>query len=181
MNYGTAMRTQTYDSITYAEKHDLLTTGEASMLLNSSRQHVVDLCERGDLPFTTIGKHRRVRRSDVEALKTRTLRLTRDQRRSLWLAYAMAGRIVADPIKAKLLARQNLNRLRISTRGQTRRWLDDWSVLLDGPISELLMLLVSPSPRGREMRQNSPFAGLIEDAERSAILDAWKDCEDVDQ
>jgi len=31
------------------------------------------------------------------------------------------------------------------------------------------------------MRQNSPFSGLIEDAERSAILDAWKDCEDVDQ
>jgi excisionase family DNA binding protein len=77
------MRTARFDSIAFDEAEEPLTTGEAATLLNSSRQHVVDLCDRGELPFTTIGKHRRVLRSDVEAIRTRTERLTRDQRRSL--------------------------------------------------------------------------------------------------
>ncbi|MDZ4729827.1 MAG: helix-turn-helix domain-containing protein [Xanthomonadales bacterium] len=168
------MRTQTYNTIVAAETNDLLTTGEAAKILNSSRQHIVDLCERGDLPFTTIGRHRRIRRDNVEALKTRTQRLTRDQRRSLWLAYAIAGRIVSNPQDALLLARDNLKRLRISTRGQARRWLDEWERSLNGPVSELLNLLVSPSPKAREMRQNSPFAGLLSDSERMKLLEAWK-------
>lgn len=63
------------------------TTGEAALILNSSRQHVVDLCNRGDLPYVTVGTHRRIRRSDLEAVAERTLGLTRDQRRSLWLLW----------------------------------------------------------------------------------------------
>ena len=106
------MRTQTYDRIASADGDELLTTGEAASLLNSSRQHIVDLCDRGDLPFTTVGKHRRVRTADVEALRTRSLRLTRDQRRSLWLAYAFAGRMVADPNGVTQQAIENLDRMR---------------------------------------------------------------------
>ncbi len=168
------MRTLTYDRIKGAEVDDLLTTGEAAALLNSSRQHVVDLCERGELSYTTVGTHRRIRRADVEALRSRTLRLTRDQRRSLWLAYAVAGRIVADPHGATSLARGNLERMRASSRGQARRWLDEWERLLEGPIDELLAMLVSPSPKSRELRQNTPFAGLLNEAERAEVLEAWK-------
>lgn len=168
------MRSKTYVRITDAEGDDLLTTGEAAALLNSSRQHVVDLCARGDLPFTTVGTHRRLRQRDVEMLKARTLRLTRDQRRSLWLAYAVAGRIVADPTNATRLARHNLERMQLSSRGQTRRWLDEWDRILAGPIDELLAALVSPSPKGRELRQNNPFAGLLSEHEREAVLAAWR-------
>ena len=70
------MRTTLHETITRAESDELLTTGEAAKILNSSRQHVVDLCDRGDLSFTTTGRHRRVRRADVETLRTRTQRLT---------------------------------------------------------------------------------------------------------
>jgi excisionase family DNA binding protein len=168
------VRTLRYDHITDAEADELLTTGEAAMLLNSSRQHVVDLAERGELSYTTVGTHRRIRRADVEALRTRTQRLTRDQRRSLWLAYAVAGRIVANPRRAKELGRANLGRMRTSTRGQARRWLDEWERLLNGPIDDLLAMLVSPSPKGRELRQNSPLAGLLTEAERVKVLDSWK-------
>jgi excisionase family DNA binding protein len=172
------VRTATFDRISDSGREELLTTGEAAKLLNSSRQHVVDLCERGELPFTTIGTHRRVRRGDVEALRTRTERLTRDQQRSLWLAYAVAGRIVADPARARRTARQNLQRMRESSRGQARRWLDEWEHLLAGPIDKLLEVLVSPSPKGRELRQNTPFAGVLDAAERAAMLEAWKDRDD---
>ena len=45
-----------------------MSTGAAARLLGTSRQHVVDLCTRGALPYTSTGTHRRVRRSDLEAL-----------------------------------------------------------------------------------------------------------------
>ncbi len=143
-------------------------------MLNSSRQHVVDLCDRGDLPFTTVGTHRRVRKADIEMLRERTQRLTRDQRRSLWLAYAVASRIVADPDDARRRAFENLERMRTTSRGQTRLWLDAWERLLHGPVDKLLATLVSPSPKSRELRQNSPFAGLLTEAERADVLAAWQ-------
>jgi excisionase family DNA binding protein len=168
------MREFAFKTINDSETEELLTTGEAARMLNSSRQHVVDLCERGDLPFTTVGVHRRVCRADVEAIRARTQRLSRDQRRSLWLAYATAGRIVGDPERALGLAKNNLAGMMAQARGSARRWLEEWEQLLDGPIGNVLAVLVSPSPKGREMRQNSPFAGLLSDAERVALLDSWK-------
>lgn len=144
------------------------------MLLGSSRQHVVDLCERGELAFSTTGRHRRVRRRDVEEIQARTERLTGDQERSLWLAYALAGRIVEDPEAAVAKARANLARMRGIARGKAQRWLDEWEHLLGGPIDQLLDALTSRSPRGRELRQNNPFAGVLTDDERGRVLAAWR-------
>jgi excisionase family DNA binding protein len=167
------MRSAIYDSISDAGRDELVTTGEAAKLLNSSRQHVVDLCERGDLPYTTTGRHRRIRRSDIEQIRTRTERLTRDQQRSLWLAYATVARIVEDPRRARALALANLGRMRAESRGQAVSWLEEWEQLVIGPVDRLLSSLVSPSPRGRELRQNSPFAGLLSDAQRVQVLHEW--------
>jgi excisionase family DNA binding protein len=160
-----------------AAQHELLSTGEAARLLNSSRQHVVDLCKRGDLPFLTVGTHRRVRRVDVESVRNRTLRLTRDQRRSLWLAFAVGGRIAADPETARSLARTNLVKMRENARGQAISWLDEWEKLLNGPTENLLTALTSRSPRGRDLRQNSPFAGMLSEDERNQVLTSWKEQE----
>jgi excisionase family DNA binding protein len=151
-----------------------LTTGEAARLLNSSRQHVVDLCDRGELAFVTTGTHRRVRRGDLEALRTRTQKMTRDQRRSLWLAYAIAGRIVEDPQRARLLAAANLEQMAVASKGRPARWVAEWADLLSGPLERLLHDYTSHSPRGRELRQIAPFAGLLTDAERAAVLENWK-------
>jgi excisionase family DNA binding protein len=168
------MRQHIAESTLEEAHHDeMLTTGEAARLLNSSRQHVVNLCNRGDLPFVTVGTHRRVRRSDVEALAQRTLRLTRDQRRSFWLAFAVAGKIVADPDETRKKAARNLDRMRKRARGRAVSWLDEWQRLLDGPMPQLLTALTSRSPHGRELRQNTPFAGVLSDAERVSVLEAW--------
>jgi excisionase family DNA binding protein len=167
------MRIKTLNSILGADGDELLTTGEAARLLNTSRQHIVDLCDEGDLPFVTTGRHRRVRRADVEALRTRTQRLTRDQRRSLWLGHAIAGKLVQDPGGVVEKAWMNLDNLeQVHSGGVARRWLAEWRVILRGPTEGVLEALTSPIPRARELRQNSPFAGVLTDEERQRVLAA---------
>ena len=169
------MRSAIYEAATAADEDELLTTGEAAHLLNTSRQHVVDLCNVGDLPFVTTGRHRRIARKDLEALRTRTQRLTRDQKRSLWLGYAIAGKLALDPDPVMAKARENLDHLKsVHSRGQAARWLSEWGRLLAGPVDEVLAVLTSPTPRARELRQNSPFAGVLTDEERLAALEAQR-------
>ena len=104
-----------------------LTTGEAAKLLGTSRQQVVNLCERGDLPFVMVGKHRRVERSAVEALLRPKQALTRDQLKSLWLHQAVAGNLVTDPDAVLSKAAENLDRLSAQHQGtMTEVWLSDW-------------------------------------------------------
>ena len=167
------MRDNLVDEFVDEQSDDLLTTGEAAKLLNSSRQHVVDLCNRGDLPFVTVGTHRRIRRSDVEAHRNRTVRLTRDQRRSLWLAYAIAGEIVRNPETSLSVAQTNLRQLSGTARGRAGRWIEEWERLLGGSLYRLLRELTSQSPKGRELRQNSPFAGVLQDSDRRRVLEEW--------
>lgn len=150
---------------------ELLTTGEAAALLGVSRQQVVDLCTEGQLPHSWAGKHRRLRRRDVESLAEGNRRMTRDQVRSLLLSHAVAGHVATDPDGTRAVARTNLQRMLEATpRGGARVWLQEWARLLDGPLIDLLSALTSPTPRSRELRQNSPFAGVLTDQERTQIL-----------
>lgn len=100
---------------------------------------------------------------------------TRDQRRSLWLAAAIAGRIVADPERAREAGRRNLNLMR--TTGGPRARTDDidaWASLLDGPLEQLLAMLTGTTERSRDLRQQNPFAGLLDQDERRTVLRAFR-------
>lgn len=157
---------------------ELVTTGRAASMLGTSRQHVVDLCDRGQLPFSSVGTHRRVRLDDVLRLKEGQKpvgKLTREQIRSLWLHQAVARRIVIDPERTRRRARANLRRLKAAhPRGVAARWLGEWERLLDGPVDESLEALTSRSERGCELRQNSPFAGVLTQRERGRILENFR-------
>ena len=152
---------------------DLLTTGQAAALLGCSRQHVVDLCERGELRSTSIGSHRRLRRGDVDTYARRRTRgsLTPDQLRSLWLHRAVAGQVAAAPGPALELARENARFLldRGPSAGSAR-WLRRWLRLIDAGPEPVMEMLTSTSEVAREMRQNSPFAGALSEPERLAVL-----------
>jgi excisionase family DNA binding protein len=150
----------------------LLTTAEAAALLGSSRQHVVDLCERGELPYIRVGTHRRLRRSEVESLLQPNL--TRDQFKALWLHRAVAGRLVRHPDRVLTRARINLRRLKeVHPRGMAAQWLDRWQNVLDSGTEAVLETLTSRAPYAIELRQNSPFAGVLTEAERRDVLTAF--------
>ncbi|GAA4629208.1 MULTISPECIES: helix-turn-helix domain-containing protein [Cellulomonas] len=166
------MRTGVSDEL-MTEEDTLLTTGEVAKLLGVSRQHVVDLCDRGDLEYVTTGSHRRIRRAEVERVRWGSARMSAEQRRTWLLAVAVAGKLAVYPGPTLELARDNLRALQERhPRGQAARVLAGWEKALDGPLDAVLTLLTSPTQRAREMRGHAPFAGVLSDGEREAVLRA---------
>jgi excisionase family DNA binding protein len=156
---------------------DLLTTGQAAVLLGCSRQHVVDLCQSGALPCVTIGTHRRVTRADVAAFSRGdepASRLTRDQLRSLWLHRAVAGHVAEDPDAVLARARATIDRwLASRPPGGATRALARWREIIDEGPEAVMEMLVSSSPAARELRQSSPFTRVLSEAERQAIIGSF--------
>ena len=152
----------------------LLSTGDVASFLGVSRQHVVDLCDRGDLVFVRVGSHRRVPQFELERLLAAShgSKLTRDQERSLWLHRAVLAELVADPEDVLARVRGNLQRLRTQhpDRGMTARWLVHWQEVLDAGVDAVADVLTSQGPAALELRQNSPFAGVISEEVRSRVL-----------
>lgn len=97
---------------------------------------------------------------------------TREERRSLALHGAIAERLATDPRRTLDRARATLARMRESQPGADRL-LREWEVLLGRPLEALLPVLTDPSPWARELRQVTPFAGILSAAERAAVYGAF--------
>ena len=155
----------------------LLSTGDVASLLGVSRQHVADLCDRGDLIFVWVGSHRRVPRFELDRIlgTVNEGKLTRDQERSLWLHRAVLGELVNNPEDVLARVGGNLQRLRAQHlgRGMTARWLDQWQKVLDAGVDAVADVLTSQGPAALELRQSSPFAGVISQEVRSRVLAAF--------
>jgi len=91
--------------------------------------------------------------------------------RSLALHQAVAAKLEADP-QLLDIARQNLARWLVHSAAAPLR---EWRGILDSaPLAEVVALLRSPSERATELRQSSPFAGLLTTEERRAIMAAYE-------
>ena len=156
------------------ESGEHLTTGQAAQLLGTSRQHVVDLCNRGDLVCRTTPVHRRLLRRDVEAFARRRSGMTREELRSLWLNRAVAARLARDPDRVLARARRNLDRFSlVHASSGTARWLKRWEAVLDEGPEAVMETLTSTAPDAAELRQNSPFPGVLPENERREVLESF--------
>jgi transcriptional regulator with XRE-family HTH domain len=104
-------------------------------------------------------------------------RLTSPERRSLALHRIVAEKLDHDPGRVRERAERNLATMRAAdSDGRASRALEDWERLLRSDNSTLRTALTDKTPRARSLRQSSPFAGVISDEERLAVLEAeWRE------
>jgi hypothetical protein len=99
--------------------------------------------------------------------------MTREDRRSLALHEAIAGRLMEEPHAVLTRARRTL----ALTRGRhpgTAALFREWARILRLPPSDIVDVLRDPRPRARELRQVTPFAGVLSAVERTAVYRAFE-------
>lgn len=99
--------------------------------------------------------------------------LTREAARSLALHRVIAARLRADPDRVLRLAKRNLRVMRrANSDGSADPWFAEWERRLAGPLSGVVEVLVSHSQTAVDLRQVTPFAGVLTDDERRAVYAA---------
>jgi len=94
------------------------------------------------------------------------------ERRSLELHRAIAAKLRQRP-ELLSVAQDNLNRWSHSGN-RSQPYLDTWRTILAGPLDTILAVLTEDTPRMTELRQSSPFAGVLEPKERWHIYDTFE-------
>jgi transcriptional regulator with XRE-family HTH domain len=109
----------------------------------------------------------------LEATVTFHPPMTREDRRSLHLHRAIARGLEREPEAARARARATLAVMR---RGhpEAERLFREWEVLLDRPLPDLVSALIDPSPRARELRHVTPFAGVLSASERAEVYRSFR-------
>ena len=99
------------------------------------------------------------------------LQLSSSEEGSLRLHGAIAKRLVAAPDVVVAKARANVATMRAAdTARHAARRLDAWEVLLEGSLLELVDVLLSRSQAASDLRQSTPFAGVLTPEERLAAM-----------
>lgn len=102
--------------------------------------------------------------------------LTREDRRSLALHRAIADKLEAEPVRVLDKARANLSLMR-DRHEHARVLLDEWRVILDRSVEEIVEVLLDPGIHGRELRHLTPFAGVLSRGERARVYAEFRDTE----
>lgn len=109
----------------------------------------------------------------LEATVTFHPPMTREDRRSLHLHRAIARRLERAPGPVLTRARETLALMRAG-HPEAEGLFREWEMLLDRPVQELVPALTDPSPRARELRQVTPFAGVLTAAERAEVYRSFR-------
>ncbi len=94
--------------------------------------------------------------------------------RSLAMHRRIAERIRQDPALLDQ-AHATLTRWRSSVSVGSQPYLQEWQRLMDAGMETCLGVATEDSQRARALRQASPFAGLLSNAERFAFIRQWRD------
>lgn len=92
-------------SVTVASSDIRLTTQEAADLTGVSRPTLIKLLDEYDIPFDTVGRHRRIRFDDLRTLQARHRESQRLARRAMAQLSSKSGEYAADPSANPLIRR----------------------------------------------------------------------------
>ena len=105
---------------------------------------------------------------------------SREDRRSLALHEAIAQRLIQDPVGVIERARNTLG-LMMERHPGAAPLLAEWEALLERPVSEVAEVLLDPRPRARELRQVTPFAGILSQSQRAEVYRRFAASEEATQ
>jgi len=92
--------------------------------------------------------------------------------RSLAMHCLIAGKIEAKPALLDI-ARRNLSSWRARYGDEPPRALEEWRRILARPWPEIAAIITDPGETGARLRQSSPFAGVLTQAERKRVYEAF--------
>lgn len=98
---------------------------------------------------------------------------TFEERRSLAISAAVAAKLRQNPEVVLAKARANLSRMRTAASHE-HRWIDVWESVLETGPRHVAALLTSTDQFARDLRQTSPFAGVLSVAERREAVAGLK-------
>lgn len=122
----------------------------------------------------------RARRRKAERLDMRTIlppryrqHMSPDGHRRAELRSLAYHRAVAQRLDERMVqeARRRLGRWETDGR-MDERYAQEWRKVLSWPLPRIARLISRDSQRSRDLRQSSPFAGTLSEAERRRILEA---------
>lgn len=91
----------------------------------------------------------------------------REDRVSLELHREISRKLIDDPTPVLAVVPDNVRKMRTVAHGiRAQGWLDDWERLAMGSLGELIEAMLGSTAWSRDLRQNSPFAGVLSQEER---------------
>lgn len=91
--------------------------------------------------------------------------------RSIALHSLVAQKVLADPTLLNV-AKENLRRWQ-TANGSPSLALVEWEQILSGRVDQVAQFLIERSEKAVRLRQSSPFAGILSEAERGAIYESY--------
>lgn len=92
--------------------------------------------------------------------------MTREDRRSLFLHRVIADKLVEAPEQVLVRARSNVDRTLDRQPGAARLLLE-WRRILDSSVERIVEVMIDPGVHARDLRQVTPFAGVLDASERA--------------
>lgn len=151
---------------------DLLTTTQAAEIIGCSRQHVVNLCNRGEIPFTMVGRHRRISRRNLDRDRS-PVGLRREEALALWWGRVVAAHVAQDPDRVLGTARSELAHLG-KRHPESRLWLRTWQRVIDRGPEAVMSVLTSSDQLAIDLRATSPFIGVVPLEVRDRVVSAFQ-------
>ncbi len=99
--------------------------------------------------------------------------MTREEARSIALHRAIVAELRRDPARVTDLARANIARM-LHANPNAAPLLDEWAHILAMPENDVASRALDPSNHGRELRQLSPFAGVLDGRQRAEVYRSFR-------
>ncbi len=132
--------------------------------------------EAGGRPVTRVIRERERRADESIDLQRLIPRRSRRTHRTAELQALAYHRLIAERLDDEIVdeARMRLRRWRRENRIHPR-WSDEWERVLALPLPEIKRAISADTKRARELRQTSPFAGMLTEQERQRLVKAVED------